>query len=102
MSIHVRGGEKVCGGRCLSNAAVQREAKNGLSSCHYLSRLVLKLTFKYLNDNAGVTFTPFSRFINSSRKNESNQSEKFKPVSKGGGGGERESASALKLKRLFI
>lgn len=71
--------------KCLSNAALQPEAKNGLSARNPLFLLELKPTFKYLNDNAGVTFNPFSRFINSCRKNEGNQSKKFKPVSKGGG-----------------
>lgn len=33
-----------------------------------------------------MTLNPFSRFINSSRKNEGSQSEKFKPVNEGGGG----------------
>lgn len=43
----------------------------------------MKPTFKYLNDNGGVTLKPFSRFIKSCRKKEEGQSEKFKPVNKG-------------------
>lgn len=60
-------------------------AKNGLkvlATVFFFFLLKVKQSFKYLNDNAGVTLNPFSRFINWSRKNEGNESEKFKPLNK--------------------
>lgn len=72
----------------LSGAHLQLEAKNGLkvlTTVFFFPLLKVKQTVKYLNDNAGVTLNPFSRFINWSRKNEGNQSEKFKPLNRGGG-----------------
>lgn len=61
--------------------SISRGYKWMQSACHPLFFLMeAKPPFKYLNDNAGVTLNPFSRFIKSSRKNEEQQSEKSKSV----------------------
>lgn len=92
-----KGEGKEYGKRCLSSAELQAEAKNGLKVLAiFVFLLGVKPTFKYLNDNAGVTLNPFSRFIKSTRKSDESHSEKSNPVSRGGGR-ERLEESALKF-----